>query len=146
MVIVEIGREGVENALVVGVEPADFLGQHLLDDDGAQVDGTEREGLELQERPELALHVGRDEQGVLDAHAEAAGQVDAGLVGDGHTLYERGGLPLHAELVRTLVHAEVLAHAVARAMQVVQTLAPHVLAGEDVHLRAGSAAREDAAR
>ena len=73
MIFIEVGREGVVDTLVIGVEPADFLGQHLFDDDWCEVDGAEREGIELQERTELAFHVGRDEQRVLDAHSKAAG-------------------------------------------------------------------------
>lgn len=73
MIFIEIGREGVVDTLVIGIEPADFLGQHLFDDDWREVDGTEREGIELQERSKLAFHVGCDEQRVLDAHSKAAG-------------------------------------------------------------------------
>ena len=40
MIFIEVGREGVVDTLVIGVEPADFLGQHLFDDDWCEVDGT----------------------------------------------------------------------------------------------------------
>ena len=40
MTFIEVGREGVVDTLVIGVEPADFLGQHLFDDDWCEVDGT----------------------------------------------------------------------------------------------------------
>ncbi len=60
MIFIEVGRESVVDTLVIGIEPADFLGQHLFDDDRREVDGAEREGIELQERTELAFHVGCD--------------------------------------------------------------------------------------
>ena len=33
MIFIEVGRESVVDTLVIGVEPADFLGQHLFDND-----------------------------------------------------------------------------------------------------------------
>ena len=44
------------------------------------------------------------------------------------------------------MHVQVLPHPMTGSMQVVQSLAPHILSGENIHLRAGSAAREDAPR
>ena len=43
----EMGGEGIEDALMVVVEPLDFLLGHHLNEDGGLVDGTEGERLEL---------------------------------------------------------------------------------------------------
>lgn len=43
---------------------------------------------------------------------------------------------LHANLVRSFVHVEIRAHAVARAVHVVKSVAPEVAAGNGVDLRA----------
>ena len=42
-----MGRKGVEDVLVVVVEPGDFLRQEHIDEDRRLVDGTEGERLEL---------------------------------------------------------------------------------------------------
>ena len=44
---IQMGREGVEDALMVVVEPLDFLLGHHFDEDGSLVDRTEGERLKL---------------------------------------------------------------------------------------------------
>ena len=63
----EMGGEGIEDALMVVVEPLDFLLGHHLDENGGFVDGTEGERLELEELAEFCLLVGYDQQSVLCA-------------------------------------------------------------------------------
>ena len=115
----EMGREGIEDTLMVLVEPVDFLWQHHLKDDRSLVDGTEGERLELQELAELRFLIGHDEQGVLRTGTTTARQIDARLISDGHTCHQWGGLPLHSELVRSLMDIQIGAHTVTCAMQVV---------------------------
>ena len=76
-----------------------------------------------------------DKQRVLYAHSKLACQIDAGLVGYGHILKERRRHPFQPELVRALMHAEVRSHSMAGAMQIVESFAPHGLAGQNIHLR-----------
>ena len=64
-----MGGEGIEDALMVVVEPLDFLLGHHLDKDRSLVDGTEGERLELEESTELCFLIGYDQQGILRAGA-----------------------------------------------------------------------------
>ena len=66
----EMGGEGVEDALMVGVEPREFLGQEHVDEDGDGVDGTEGERLELEELAEGRFSIGSDQQRVLYPDSE----------------------------------------------------------------------------
>lgn len=143
---VEVGRERFKDMRVIVVEPCDFLGRHFLADDGRGVDGTERERLELQESAELGFLRSDREQDVFDAHAETTGEVEAGLVGDEHSLDEGRRLPLHPNLVRTFVNTEELAYAVTCSVKVVHPVAPHKLPCQRVELGAGGFVGENGAR
>ena len=79
---------------------------------------------------------------VLDPDAVGAGLVVAGLVGDHHAGRERSRAAHAGDPLGTLVHVEVVAHAVPGAMVVIEARLPQELAGERVELRAGGAARE----
>ena len=121
-----MGREDIEHTLVVIVEPLDFLWQHHLTDDRCLVDGTERERLKLEESAELRFLIGYDQQGVLRAGSTTVRQIDTWFVSDRHACHQRGGFPLHAELMRSLVDVQISANAVTRAVQVVQSFPPHI--------------------
>ena len=129
-----MGREDVEHALVIVVEPGDFFIQEHLFDNRRGVDGTEGETLKLQELAKLGLLVGGYQQGVFDTHTKLTFEIDARLVGDGHASHQRGGLPLHTELMRTLVQIQIGTHTMTCAMQIVQSLAPHRFSGQNIYL------------
>ena len=135
-------RQAVEYRLVIVVQPVYLLLRQLFADDRTLVDGTERQRLKLQELAEFRLFVKHNQQSILDTGTTAAGQVDAGFVGDGHAFHQRGRLPLHAKLMRTFVNIQVSTHAVSRAVQVVQPVAPHRLTGQDINLRTTGTAGE----
>ena len=80
-------RESFKHALVIIVEPLDFLWQHHLTDDGSLVDGTEGERLELEELAEFCLLVGYDQQSVLCAGATSVREIDAWFIGNGHACH-----------------------------------------------------------
>ena len=79
---------------------------------------------------------------VLDADAVGAGLVVAGLVGDHHARCEHRARAHPRDALRAFVHVEVVAHAVAGAVVVVEARLPQELARERVELRAGGAVRE----
>ena len=82
-----MGREGIEDALMVVVEPLDFFLSHHLDEDGSLIDGTERERLELEELAEFCLLVRYDQQSVLCAGATSVREIDAWFIGNGHACH-----------------------------------------------------------
>ena len=137
-----MGREGFTHTAVIAVEPLHLLVGHHLAHDGCRVDGAECQRFEPQELAEGGLPEGRDEQGVFDAHTELPLEIDARLVGDGHAGMQRCRTILHAYLVRSLVHVEVAAHAVSRAVQIVVPLCPHILARQGVELCAAGTVGE----
>ena len=137
-----MGREGIEDTLVVGIKPVDlFLKKHILYN-RSLVDRAEGERLKLEELAKFRFLVWSDNERVLYAHSELTSKIDARLVGDGHALNKRSRFPLHTELMRTLMHIEICTHAMTRAMKIVKPLAPHVLTGKDVDLSAAGAGRE----
>ena len=137
-----MGRELLEDHLVILVEPIYLFLRKQLPDDGCCVNRTEREWFELQKLAKLRLAIGRDEQGVFYAHSKAPGEIDARLVGDGHSCHEWGWFPLHTNLVRALMDVQIGAHAMARSVQIVQALAPQRLSRQNIYLRATGAAGE----
>lgn len=137
-----MGREGIEDTLVILVEPVHLLLKHHLTDNRRLVDRTERERLELQEASALGLFGRNDQQGVLCADTEASLQIDTGLVGDGHPRMQSGGSPFHADLVRTLMHAQVTPHPMTGTMQVVIPCFPQVFPCHRIELRTTGTLRE----
>ena len=73
----------------------------------SEVDGIERERLELQERAKLRRRIRCDEECVLYTHTELPLHIDTRFVGDCHALLDRRRFPPHTNLVQTLVHVEV---------------------------------------
>ena len=136
MLLVEQRCQTLVHHSVVGVEALSFLVAEHTADYRLGVDGAERERLKAHEASELRRYVRHGEQRVLDAHAEATVEVQTRLVGYGHALHHRCPTILLAYLVRTLVHAEIRAYAVPRAMHEVHALAPHRRACHRVELRA----------
>ena len=136
---VEQGSELCVHLPVVAVEPCVFFRGEHGPVDGRLVDGAEGERLEAEELAELRFLVGQDELRVLDAHAVAPGLVDARFVGHGHVGEQRCGHVVHAYLVRPFVDAEAGTHAVPRAVEIVDALLPHGVAGADIELRAVAA-------
>ena len=84
-VVGEMRRKGVEDALVIVIEPFDFLGQEHVDENRCLVDGTEGERLELQELAELRFLIRHDKKRILDTHAELTSKIDTWFVCDGHS-------------------------------------------------------------
>ena len=134
-----MGREGVEDPLVVGVEPVEFFLRQQIGEDGSLIDGTEGERIELKELTKFGLFVWGDKEGVLDAHAKLACEIDTRLVSNSHTCHQRGWLPFHTDLVGTFVDIKVGAYAVTRAVQIIQSLTPQRLTGQNIKLRAAGA-------
>ena len=79
-IVGEIGRKGIEDALMVVVEPVDFLRQKHINEDRSLVDGTEGERLELEELAELRFLVGDNQQGVLCTGTTTAWEIDARFI------------------------------------------------------------------
>ena len=82
-----------------------------------------------------------DEDQVLDADAERAGLVVAGLVGQDHARLQRRRADL-GDALRTFVHRQVAADAVAGAVVEIEPRLPQRAAGEAVELRARHALGE----
>ena len=119
---------------MVTVEPLCFLRKQQFPENRRRIDGTERERFELEELSELCFLVRGDEQCVLDTHAKLPGEIDTGLIGNSHARHQWGWFPLHTELMRTFMYIQISSYAMTRAMQIIQTLAPQRLTGEDVNL------------
>ena len=105
---------------MVGVQPG-FVGlgeqAHI---DAIEVDGGKRQGLELEVAPVGALDLGfSDRHQVLDADAEGAGFVEAGLVADDHAGLQRHVAGHLGDALRTLVDRKIGADAMAGAVIVV---------------------------
>ena len=81
----------LQDAGVVGVEPVQLIAGQQPGFDQAPLDGTERQGFKPQHGAFAARDVLRlvDEQQVLDADAEVALLVVAGLVGKDHAGFKR---------------------------------------------------------
>ena len=107
MFFVEKRREAVAHHRVVVVEPCILIMVEQTEVGRSEVDGIERERLELQERAKLRRRVRRDKERVLLIHSEYPFQIDAQFVGDCQALLERCRVPLHTNRVRTYVHVKV---------------------------------------
>ena len=94
-----MGGEGIEDALMVVVEPLDFLLGHHLADDGSLVDGTEGERLELEELAEFCLLVRYDQQSVLCAGATTVREIDARFMFRGLSFDTIAGYQAHGAIV-----------------------------------------------
>ena len=167
MLLVEVRGETVAHHLLVGVEPVDLFRLHHLFHDRGGENRAEGELLKLIIRSEgesfsgvarslIAWHGVAvvafapqarvdHEHSVLVPHSVAAGDIDARLAGDGHARNEPCRHIVHAELMRTLMHVEVRAHAMTGAVEVVDSVFPHRGAGQRVELAAVGATREDSA-
>ena len=109
---------------MVFVEPRFLLCRQQGEVGGTEVDGAQRERLELQERTERCRLVGHGEQCVLYPHAKLPLHVDARLVGHRHTRVQRCRFPLHPDLMWSLMHTEVSPHPMPRAMHEVESCFP----------------------
>ena len=140
---VQQGRERVADPRVIGVQPRDVLGRQEVRVDQAAVDGGERQRLEAQHRPLAALGHARllDQQQVLDADAEMAFAVVAGLVRQDHARLD-GHVRALGQARRALVDAEVAAHPVPGAVVVVQACPPQRRPRQRVDLDALGPRRE----
>ena len=134
-----MGREDVEDTLVIGIEPVEFLLRQQFYKNRRRVYGTKGKGLELKELTKLRLLIWRDKEGILDTHAKLACEIDTRLVSNSHTCHQRGWLPFHTDLVGTFVDIKVGAYAVTRAVQIIQSLTPQRLTGQNIKLRAAGA-------
>ena len=121
---VEMGREAVEDHLVVVVEPCALVVGEECDVDGCGVDGTERERLELEEAAEFGFHIRLDKQDILDADAKTTFEIDTGLVGDGHTGMKGRRAVFHANLMRAFVDVQVGTDAMTCAVEEIETAFP----------------------
>ena len=121
---IEMGSELLADHLVVVIEPLLLLGGEEGTIDGRKVYRTERQRLHLQEAAQFGLHIILDQARVFDAHTKAVGQIDARLVGDGHSRTQGSRHILHAHLVGPLMDIEIGTHTVARAVEVVEPRAP----------------------
>lgn len=138
-IVGEQWHETMADCGVVIVEPLALRFVEEREVDGAEVYWAEREGLEGEERAETGGHGGNGEQGVFNAHAETSRHVDARFVGDGHAGMERhhgAAAEVLANLLRTFVNAQAMAHAVACAVSEVVASLPHGIAGGKVELYA----------
>ena len=142
--VVEEGKEGLAHAGMIIIKVLDFVGCHEFTDDGTCVDGAEGEGFEAEPRPfpleSWGVHY---QHRVLCPNAVTACDVNTRFDGDGHSSLQGSGHPVHAELMRPLVNAEVAAYAMPRTVAVVLMLLPHCVTGEDIKLGACGALRED---
>ena len=93
------GGEGIEDVLMVVVEPLDFLLGHHLADDGSLVDGTEGERLELEELAEFCLLIRYDQQSVLCAGATTVREIDARFMFRGLSFDTIAGYQAHGAIV-----------------------------------------------
>ena len=87
--ICEKRQQGGAHAVVVGVEPGDFLARKQLFRHGAQVDGAKRKRFEGEKLAEIGCAVLMGEQHVFDAHAKAVAHINARLVSHGHAVGKR---------------------------------------------------------
>ena len=101
MLFVHSGSKALIHSILVVVEPLAFLlGQHLHKD-GRGEDGAEGQVFEGVIGSESdAFGGGNDKHGVFVTYAVASFDVDAGFIGDDHAWEQRGGAPLHTELVK----------------------------------------------
>ena len=140
--VVEQRSQLVVHPAVVTVEPFDFLRVEQGPVYRFHVDGTEGEWVELEECAELGFPIGQDDLRVFDAYAMPPFFVDARFVGYGHVGEEWGRHIVHADLMRTFVHAQAGTHTMPRAVKIIDALLPHGIAGASVELRAAATLRE----
>lgn len=140
--VVEQRSQLVVHPAVVTVEPFDFLRVEQGPVYRFHVDGTEGEWVELEECAELGFPIGQDDLRVFDAYAMPPFFVDARFVGHGHVGEEWGRHIVHADLMRTFVHAQAGTHTMSCAVKIIDAFLPHGIAGASVELRAAATLRE----
>jgi hypothetical protein len=124
-----MGREGIEDVLVIGVEPFYLLRGHHIQDNRSLVNGTEGKRFELKELAELRFHIRCSQKGVLYPYTESSLQIDTWLVSHRHTFMHLCGTPLHTYLVRAFVHTQITPHPMTCTMQIIQSRLPQALSG-----------------
>ena len=127
---------------MISIEPFYLLLAHHLHHDRSGVDRTEGKRLHLKELAKLGFLVRSENHSVLDAHTETTFEIDARLVGDGHSSTEWGRLPLHTYLMRTLMHIKVRTYTMTCAVEIVHALTPHIHTSKSIKLCAAYSVRE----
>ncbi len=131
---------------MVVIDPLDFLFRHDLKLEQVAVEGEESHRVEVQELAELGglILLGYDQ--VLAADSVAAFKIKSRLVARDHTRFQRGGVDVETDVLRTLMAVDEVAHAMAGAMVVCLALFPEELACEHVELVSGCTGGEDGVR
>ena len=79
------GDRGV-NALMISIEPADLIRLHLSGVDPVEIEGDEGDRFELQEVAVFGGLIRDAKKQVLMPDPEFAGSIEAGFIGEQHTL------------------------------------------------------------
>ena len=120
--------------MVILVEPIYFFFRHHFANNGASVDGTEREGFKLQEGATFGLESRNHKECVFDSDAETVFEINARFVGHSHSFAERLRHIFHPNLMRSFMDIEKTSHSVSCAMQEVVSVLPEVATCHSVEL------------
>ena len=99
----KILRKGLQHRSVVGIEPFYFIPGQQVRDYCILVEVTERKRLERQPAAEFVRRLLADKEKILVAHAEKAFAVDAGFVGNNHSLLQRHRIEILPHILRAFV-------------------------------------------
>jgi hypothetical protein len=133
--LLDLRRQALAHAGVIGVEPGDLLSGHQRRLDEREIDRGQRQGLEPHHLALAARDRARlDQDEVLDPDPVGAGLVIAGLVRKDHAALERGRAGL-GDALRALMHRKITADPMAGAVVEIEPALPQGHAGETVDLR-----------